>query len=101
MKYITEREFTSEEKAEVKKCTLCIHQFGIIQMPAIEFELNIGCYYIPVEFQVIKILGQRTPAPYECYKVSPTIISIADLIVKQYELDGKTVFRIALKMPNK
>lgn len=101
MKYITEREFTVKEKADVKKCTLCMHQFGTIQMPAIEFELNIGCSYIPVEFQVIKILGQRTPAPYECYTVIPTIINIADLIVKQYELDGNTVYRIALKLPNK
>lgn len=99
MKYITEREFTSKERAEVKKCTFCMHQFGSAQMPAIEFELNEGCSYIPVEFQVIKILGQRTLAPYECYKVTPTIVNIADLIVKQYELDGTTVFRIALKIP--
>ena len=99
MKYIAEREFTSKERAEVKKCTFCMHQFGDAHMPAIEFELNEGCSYIPVEFQVIKILGQRTFAPYECYKVTPTIVNIADLIVKQYELDGTTVFRIALKIP--
>ena len=99
MKYITEREFTAKEKAEVKKCTFCMHQFGDAQIAAIEFEFNRGCSYIPVEFQVIKILGQRILAPYVCYKVIPTIVNIADLIVKQYELDGTTVFRIALKIP--
>lgn len=101
MKYISEREFNAKEKAEVKKCTFCMHQFGDAHMAAIEFEFNGRCSYVPVEFQVIKILGQRTLAPYECYKVTPTVVNIADLIVKQYELDGKTTFRIALKIPNK
>ena len=99
MKYITEREFTAEERAKVKKCTFCMHQFGDAHMPAIEFEVNKGKSYIPVEFQAIKILGQRTLAPYECYNIIPTIVNIADLIIKQYELDGTTVFRIALKIP--
>lgn len=101
MKYITEREFTAKERAEIKKCTFCMHQFGDTHMPAIEFKLNEGCSYVPVEFQVVKILGQRTFAPYVCYNIVPTTVNIADLIVKQYELDGKTIFRIALKIPNK
>lgn len=99
MKYITERTFTAKEKAKVKKCTFCMHQSGSAQMAVIEFTLNEGCSYIPVEFQVIKILGQRTLAPYECYNIIPTIVNIDDLIIKQYELDGKPVFRIALKIP--
>lgn len=98
MKYISEREFNAEEKAEVKKCTFCMHQFGVIQLPAIEFKLNERCSYVPVELQVIKTLGQRTIAPYECYEVVPTTVNIDDLIVKQYELDSKPVFRIALKL---
>ena len=98
MKYITEREFNAEEKADVKKCTFCMHQFGDAHMPAIEFELNDGCSYIPVEFQVVKILGQRTLAPYVCYKVIPTIVNINNLIVRQYELDNKPIYRIALKV---
>lgn len=101
MKYVSEREFNAEEKAEVKKCTFCMHQFGAVQLPAIEFKLNEGCSYVPVEFQVVKILGRHTVAPYECYEVVPTIVNIADLLVRQYELYDKTIYRIALKPLNK